>query len=219
MRDTSKPANGNRQDKTVITRDGRCGKKDLARLGGVELNCEDLGGGYGSAGMRPERRLSGRKGEGGVAIPAVSSASLSGAKALNPGSARAEPSQSKEPPFPINVLIIATARFGAPTFRAALEYVAMMEQPVEHGAHCRNVGQQLAPVIHRTVRSQQRTGAFVTAHHDLQQILGGGLRQLAHAEIVDDQQGDTLEMDSIYCLRVPSRVASATSSSRMCVWR
>jgi hypothetical protein len=32
------------------------------------------------------------------------------------------------------------------------------------------------------------TGALIAAHHDLQQILGGGHRQLAHAEIVDDEQ-------------------------------
>ena len=71
-------------------------------VGGVELNCEDLSGGYGNAGMRPERRLSGRKGRDGweVGDPQPSGlASLSGAKALNPGSARAAPSHSKEPRF------------------------------------------------------------------------------------------------------------------------
>ena len=33
----------------------------FALFGKVELHCEDLSGGYGNAGMRPERRLSGRK--------------------------------------------------------------------------------------------------------------------------------------------------------------
>ena len=30
--------------------------------------------------------------------------------------------------------------------------------------------------------------ALITPHHDFQQILGGGVRQLAHAEVVDDEQ-------------------------------
>ena len=64
----------------------------------------------------------------------------------------------------------------------------MMEQPVEHCADRGNVGQQFAPIIHGTVRSQQRAGAFVAPHHDLQQIFGSCLRQLSHAEVIDDQQ-------------------------------
>ena len=31
-------------------------------------------------------------------------------------------------------------------------------------------------------------GAFVAPHHDLEQILGRGVRELAHAEVVDDEQ-------------------------------
>ncbi len=40
-------------------------KEKFSMVGGVELHCEDLSGGYGNAGMRPERRLSGRKGRDG----------------------------------------------------------------------------------------------------------------------------------------------------------
>ena len=36
----------------------------------------------------------------------------------------------------------------------------------------------------------QRRGAFVAAHDDLQEVLGGGGRELAHAEVVDDEQRD-----------------------------
>jgi len=39
------------------------------------------------------------------------------------------------------------------------------------------------------LRKSQRTGTLVTSHGNLQQILGGGQRQFAHAKIIDDQQG------------------------------
>jgi hypothetical protein len=68
---------------------------------------------------------------------------------------------------------------------ATLEQVAVVEQPVQHGAHGGGIAQQLAPVLDRAVRSQQHTGPLVAAHDDLQEILGRGLRQLAHAELVD----------------------------------
>ena len=60
-----------------------------------------------------------------------------------------------------------------------------MEQTVEHRTDGGNVGEQLAPVLDRTVGSQQRAASFVAAHDDLQQILGGSLRELAHAEVID----------------------------------
>ena len=59
---------------------------------------------------------------------------------------------------------------------------------------------QFTPVLDGPVGSQQRAGALVTPHHNLQQILGGRLRELAHPEVVDDQQR-TLGIDSMYCLR------------------
>ena len=78
-------------------------------------------------------------------------------------------------------------RLGPPTPRAALEYMAVMQDAVEHGGHSRYVAQELSPVFHRPVGSEQRAGAFVTAHDNLQQIFSRGQRQLAHAEVVDDQ--------------------------------
>jgi hypothetical protein len=41
-----------------------------------------------------------------------------------------------------------------------------------------------------SVGGQHGAGAFLAAHDDLQQFFGGGKRQLAHAQIVDDEQGD-----------------------------
>jgi hypothetical protein len=109
--DTSKPANEGHLKTGQRKQAGREllypvmvgeGNKEFAMVGGVELNCEDLSGGYGNAGMRPERRLSGRKGRDGwrSEIPSrlVWQAFLA-RKALNPGSARAAPSHSKEPRF------------------------------------------------------------------------------------------------------------------------
>src|SRR4051812_29700991 len=91
MRDTSKPANENRQDNVVITQGRTWGQRKTSPIS-VMVGYSDrhLGGGYGSAGMRPERRPSGRKCVGG----ASRLRGISGGKALNPGSARAEPSQS-----------------------------------------------------------------------------------------------------------------------------
>src|SRR5215467_1018814 len=81
-------------------------KRKFGMIGRVELHCEDLSGGYGNAGMRPERRLSGRKGRDGWRSEITSPsglASLSGEKAINPGSARAAPSH-QESPLPISSL-------------------------------------------------------------------------------------------------------------------
>src|ERR1043166_9318991 len=77
-----------------------------------------------------------------------------------------------------------------PASGTALEHVTVMQQPVEHRADCGNVAEQLAPVFHRPIRRQQRTGAFITAHDDFEEILSGGLRQLPHPEVVNDQQSD-----------------------------
>src|SRR5215472_5618316 len=69
--------------------------------------------------------------------------------------------------------------------------MTVVQQPVQHGADGGNIAEQLAPVLHRPVRREQGAGAFIAAHNDLEQILGGGLRQLSHSEVVDDEQGDS----------------------------
>ncbi len=62
-----------------------------------------------------------------------------------------------------------------------------MEEAIEHGGDGGSVSQQFAPVLHRSVGGEQSTGALVAAHHDLQQFLGDGDGQLAHAQVIDDQ--------------------------------
>ena len=67
----------------------------------------------------------------------------------------------------------------------------MMEKAIEHGGDGRTVSQQFAPVFHRSVGSEQSTGTFIASHDDLQEFLGGGDGQIAHAQIIDrrDPQG------------------------------
>jgi len=43
---------------------------------------------------------------------------------------------------------------GAPTARSTLQYVTMVEKPVEHGTDGGNVTEQFAPVVYGTIRSQ-----------------------------------------------------------------
>src|SRR6516165_6090320 len=78
--------------------------------------------------------------------------------------------------------------FCAPTPRTTFDYMSVVEEAVEHGGNSSTVAQQFAPVLHRAVGGEQSTGALITPHHDLQQFLSGGDGQLAHAQIVDDEQ-------------------------------
>lgn len=65
----------------------------------------------------------------------------------------------------------------------------MVEEAVEHGADGGYVAQQFAPVFDGAVGSGQGARALVAAHDDFQEIFGGGVGELAHAEVVDDEQG------------------------------
>ena len=63
-----------------------------------------------------------------------------------------------------------------------------MKQSVEHGGDGGGVAEQLAPVFDRSVGREQRAGAFVAAHDDLEEFFGGSRREFAHSEIIDDEQ-------------------------------
>src|SRR6185369_5434244 len=80
------------------------------------------------------------------------------------------------------------SRLGAPTARAALENVAVVKQAIEHRTDGGDIAEQFAPIFDRAIGSQERADAFVPAHDNLQQILSGGVRQLAHAEVIDYEQ-------------------------------
>src|SRR5215471_11228608 len=83
--------------------------------------------------------------------------------------------------------VTCTTGFCTPAARAALEQVAVVQQPVQHGGDGGAVAEQLAPVVDGSVRCNQRAGPLIAAHDDFQQFLGRRDRQLAHAEIVNDQ--------------------------------
>jgi len=59
--------------------------------------------------------------------------------------------------------------------------MTVMQQTIEHGAHGSDIAQQLAPVLDGTIGGRQRAETLVAAHDDFQQILGGGMREFAHA--------------------------------------
>ena len=50
-----------------------------------------------------------------------------------------------------------------------------------------SITEELAPVLDGSVRRDQRRGALVAPHDDLEEILGGRVRELPHAEVVDDE--------------------------------
>jgi hypothetical protein len=68
--------------------------------------------------------------------------------------------------------------------------VRVVEEPIEQRGDGGRVAEQLAPVLHRAIRGEQRRGPLVAAHDDFQEVLGGGGREPTHAEVVDDEQRD-----------------------------
>ena len=62
-----------------------------------------------------------------------------------------------------------------------LSTVRVMEQAVEQRGDGGGVSEELSPVVDRPVRGEQRRGPLVAAHDQLEQVFGGGVRQLSHA--------------------------------------
>ncbi len=71
----------------------------------------------------------------------------------------------------------------------------MVEETIEERGDRGRVTEQLAPVIDGPVRCQERRGPFIAPHDHLEEVFGGGVRELAHAEVVDDEQGDRRQLD------------------------
>ena len=65
-----------------------------------------------------------------------------------------------------------------------------MKQAIEHGADGGDIAEQFTPVLNGTVGGKQRAEALVAAHDDFQQILGGGVWEFTHSEVVDNEQRD-----------------------------
>jgi len=67
--------------------------------------------------------------------------------------------------------------------------VGVVEEPIEERGHRGGVTQELAPVVDWAVRGQDRRGPFVATHDEVEEVLGRRVWELAHAQIIDDQQG------------------------------
>ena len=76
-----------------------------------------------------------------------------------------------------------------------------MEQSIEECGDCGGVAEELAPIVDGPIRREDRRGAFVAAHDQLEQIFGSGVRELAHAEVVHDEQRDGGEVSEVLLAR------------------
>jgi len=52
--------------------------------------------------------------------------------------------------------------------------MAVMEEAIEHSRNGGAVAEEFAPVVHRSIRSQQSAGALIAPHYDFHQVLCGG---------------------------------------------
>ena len=60
-----------------------------------------------------------------------------------------------------------------------------MQEPIEQRDHGGSVSEQLPPVVHGSIGGQERRDALVAAHDQFEEIFGGGVGELAHAEVID----------------------------------
>ena len=72
-----------------------------------------------------------------------------------------------------------------------------MEQAVEQRGDGGGVAEQLSPVVDGAVRGEHRGGPLVASHDEFEQVLGGGVGQLSHAEVVDDEQGHAGQLGQV----------------------
>src|SRR6202049_4158300 len=116
--------------------------------------------------MRPERRPSGRNGGAASAAPTTT---ILAAKRKIPGVWGQRP-QLRKPSS--DLVLLEGSRtatdswrtsgsrgcsFCPPTPRAALEYMPVMQDAVEHGGDRGHIAQQFAPIFNRPVGSEQRS--------------------------------------------------------------
>src|SRR5215813_13270263 len=104
---------------------------------------------------------------------------------------------------------------GAPAAWATSEHVRMMEQSVEEPGDGGRIAEEFAPVLDGTIRGDQGGRLLVPAHHELEQILGRGLREFAHPEVVDDEQRDGRHRDDVLFARAGELRFSEIVEERM----
>jgi hypothetical protein len=71
---------------------------------------------------------------------------------------------------------------------ADLDQVPVVHESVQERRDGWRVAEEFWSVLQGTVRRDDRRGAPVAAHDNLEQVFGGRSGEFAHAEIVDDQQ-------------------------------
>src|SRR2546426_6889917 len=81
----------------------------------------------------------------------------------------------------------------APAARPAAEDVGVVEEAIEERADGGDIAEELAPVLDRPVRAEQCAYPLVPALDELEEILGRGGRELPHAQVIDDEEGDGRE--------------------------
>ena len=107
------------------------------------------------------------------------------------------------------------AVFEAVAVAVELEDVDVMGQPVEPRAGEAFGAEDLGPFVEGEIRGHERGRLLVALGEDLEQQLGGGLRQRDVAELVDDQQillGELL-LQAQQALVVPASSRSFTSAA------
>jgi len=70
---------------------------------------------------------------------------------------------------------------------AYLDEVAVVHEAIEEGRDGRCIAKELRPILQRSVGGDDRRRALITAHHDLQQILGCTAGELSHPKIVNNE--------------------------------
>src|SRR5712692_700443 len=66
----------------------------------------------------------------------------------------------------------------------------MVKQAIQHGCHGGIVAQKFAPVFDRSIGGEERAGPLVPAHDEFEEVLRCGAGELAHSEVIDDEQRD-----------------------------
>jgi hypothetical protein len=90
-----------------------------------------------------------------------------------------------------------------------------MQQPVEECRDCGRVAEELPPIIDGTIRGEERRRAFVTAHDQLEEVFGSRVRELAHTEVIDDQQRHGRQLREVVFARAGERRLGEFFEQRM----
>ena len=83
--------------------------------------------------------------------------------------------------------------------------MGVVEEAIEERADGGDIAEELAPVLDRPVRAEQRADPLVAALDELEEVLGRGGRELPHAQVIDDEEGDGRELGHPLAARAGER--------------